>query len=66
MARSPDSQESVRGITAVRAISEQWFAAFETFTADIEEYVDRRWSTAAPLGLPSARQRVTQTTNVSR
>jgi ketosteroid isomerase-like protein len=37
---APDSQESVRGIAAVRAIIEQWFAAFDTFTADIEEYID--------------------------
>src|SRR5688500_6034548 len=37
---APDSQESVRGIAAVRAITEQWFSAFETFTADIEEYID--------------------------
>jgi ketosteroid isomerase-like protein len=37
---APDAPERLRGIAAVRAYVEQWYDAFEDFTAKIEEYID--------------------------
>ena len=37
---APDASESVRGTAEVLAIWDQWEAAFDEFSAEIEEYVD--------------------------
>jgi ketosteroid isomerase-like protein len=37
---APDVPESVRGVSAVRALLQQWLTAFDEFTMEIEEYID--------------------------
>ena len=40
LGNAPDTPQRVQGVAAVRQILEQWNAAFDEFTAEIEEYVD--------------------------
>lgn len=35
-----DAPERLQGVSAVRAYSEQWYEAFDDFTAEIEEIID--------------------------
>ena len=37
---APDAPERLRGVSAVRAYVDQWYEAFDDFTAEIEEYID--------------------------
>jgi hypothetical protein len=45
---APDSPERVRAVAALRAIWDQWEAAFDEFSAEIEEYIDAREVLAPP------------------
>ena len=40
LGHAPDAPERVRGLPAVEAIWDQWAEAFDSFGADIEQYVD--------------------------
>ena len=37
---APDAPERLRGVSAVRAYLDQWYEAFDDFTAEIDEYID--------------------------
>ena len=37
---APDAPERLHGVSAVKAYLDQWYEAFDDFTAEIEEYID--------------------------
>jgi ketosteroid isomerase-like protein len=37
---APDAPERLHGVAAVRGYVEQWYEAFDDFTAEIDEYID--------------------------
>jgi ketosteroid isomerase-like protein len=37
---APDAPERLQGVAAVRAYLDQWYEAFDDFTAEIDEYID--------------------------
>jgi ketosteroid isomerase-like protein len=37
---APDAPERLHGVSAVKAYLDQWYEAFDNFTAEIDEYID--------------------------
>ena len=44
---APDAPERLHGVSAVKAYLDQWYEAFDDFTAEIEEYIDAGASVVA-------------------